>query len=247
MAKGPAKLEPMTAAKAAVKRNFSEAKIVFLAGSSIRADATETSDLDLVVIFDHLDHAYRMSFTHGGWPVEAFVHDPQTLAYFLEEIDSKNGFPALPAMVVESSEVTEPSALSREIRSQAQAVLDRGPPDLTVEEIENRRYMITDVIEDLRDPATLEELVSAGARFYPALADFYCRVRGEWSAQGKQIPRNLRRIDPIFAERYAQVFDALFVDRDAKGIIRLSEELLEPVGGTLFDGFRRDAPADWRR
>ena len=45
----------------------------------MRGQATETSDLDLVVVYERLEAAYRESFVHGGWPIEVFVHDPETL------------------------------------------------------------------------------------------------------------------------------------------------------------------------
>lgn len=58
---------------------YSEAKVIFLAGSIVRGEGTPDSDLDLVVVYEHLPNAYRESFYYGGFPVEAFVHDPQTL------------------------------------------------------------------------------------------------------------------------------------------------------------------------
>ena len=34
---------------------YSDAAVMFLAGSVVRGEGTKTSDLDLVVVFDHLD------------------------------------------------------------------------------------------------------------------------------------------------------------------------------------------------
>jgi predicted nucleotidyltransferase len=57
---------------------YRDASVIFLAGSIVRGESTPFSDLDLVVIFDKLPAAYRESFYFQGFPIEAFVHDPET-------------------------------------------------------------------------------------------------------------------------------------------------------------------------
>ena len=61
---------------------YKEAEAVFAAGSIVRGEGTPFSDLDLVVVYAELRCAFRESFRFGGYPVEAFVHDPATLEYF---------------------------------------------------------------------------------------------------------------------------------------------------------------------
>ena len=62
------------------------------------------SDLDLVVVFQKLENAYRESSRFDNWPVEAFVHDSETLNYFFQ-MDRVSGVPSLPNMVNEGVEV----------------------------------------------------------------------------------------------------------------------------------------------
>src|SRR5687768_5804590 len=80
---------------------FPEANVVFLAGSVVRGEATEYSDLDLVVIFEKVVAPRRESFIFEEWPVETFVHDPSTLEYYFKENDGKDGIPSLMQMVSE--------------------------------------------------------------------------------------------------------------------------------------------------
>jgi hypothetical protein len=87
------------------KERYPNAAAVFVAGSYLRGEATIYSDLDLVVIFDQLPSAYRESFRFGTFPIEAFVHDPETLRYFILEVDRASGIPALPQMIVEGIEI----------------------------------------------------------------------------------------------------------------------------------------------
>ena len=89
---------PIQAASEILKERFSEAKVIFLAGSALRGEQTPYSDLDLVVVYDKLAAAWRQSFIHKCWPV---VHDPETLTYFFWEMDRPLGVPSLAAMVAE--------------------------------------------------------------------------------------------------------------------------------------------------
>jgi predicted nucleotidyltransferase len=86
----------------------------FAAGSIVRGEGTSTSDLDLVVVYAQLSRAYRESFRFDGYPVEAFIHDPATLEYFVLEIDRPSGVPALSQMIAEGVEIPGPTALSRQ-------------------------------------------------------------------------------------------------------------------------------------
>ena len=103
----------IAAAKAIHSQRYAHAEITFLAGSLVRGEGTSTSDLDLVVVFKTLPEAYRESFRFGHWPVEAFVHDPQTLAYFFHKVDKPSGVPSLPTMVSEGIEIPQSSEFSR--------------------------------------------------------------------------------------------------------------------------------------
>ncbi|WP_418336537.1 nucleotidyltransferase domain-containing protein [Rhizobium gallicum] len=63
---------------------FDGYSFAFAAGSIVRGEGTENSDIDLVVVFERLDRVWRESFVDNGLPFEAFVHDPETLNRFFE-------------------------------------------------------------------------------------------------------------------------------------------------------------------
>lgn len=86
--------------KQILQKKYPNAEFAFLAGSYIRGEATAFSDLDIVVIFENLPNAYRESFYFQDFPVETFVHDPETLNFFFEQ-DAERGIPSLPQMVSE--------------------------------------------------------------------------------------------------------------------------------------------------
>lgn len=224
---------------------FPEAVAVFLAGSVMRGQGTETSDLDVVVLYPSLPSAHRESLVHQGWPVELFVHDPETLAYFFAA-DRQRGVPSLPAMVAEGFEMPGPTETSRYWKGEAQRLLDSGPPPWPQAELDAARYAITDVCDDLSSPRTSQHGMASACRLYEMLANFALRAHGRWSATGKSIPGQLERLEAGLAECYWQAFDQVFREQDPRPLLDLTERLLEPFGGRLFIEPPRPAPANWR-
>lgn len=226
---------------------FPQARVIFLAGSIVRGEGTPDSDLDLVVVFERLRCAYRESFYFGGYPVEAFVHDPETLNYFITERELKNGVCVMAQMVSEGIEIPESSELSLALKSLAASVINSRPPKLSEESLRHMRYNITNLIDDIRHPRSKAETVAAGTVLYDALANCYLRTNYFWTAKAKSIPRKLKLANPEFCARFCDGFEKLFADGQAEKVIALAEEILAPVGGFLFDGHRLDAPPDPRK
>ena len=239
--------EEIVATAGAIRaERYHDCVALFVAGSLVRGEGTANSDLDLVVVFPSLKAAYRESFRFAGYPVEAFVHDPETLEYFFVEVDRACGIPALPQMVAEGLEVPAANTLSQALKRRARTVLEAGPPALDAEGEARLRYVVTDVLDDLREPRSYQELLGSGAQLFEVLANYYFRSRGLWSARGKAIARGLIRNDPAFADAYHRAFEQLFKAADPSQVISLTERLLESRGGLLFDGYKSDAPEGWR-
>lgn len=225
---------------------YPDAHLIFLAGSLVRGEGTSYSDLDLVVIFDKLPNAHRESFHFQNFPVEAFVHDPETLNYFLYKIDRPSGIPSLAQMILEGIEIPQSDEMSQSLKQLATKVIQLRPPPLSDEDISKLRYNITNLVDDIREPRSEDELIAVGTELYGALADYYFRTNKLWSARGKSIPRILKQADAELFRRYCNSFAELFTSSQPAKVIALVEEILKPSGGFLFDGHRLDAPADWR-
>jgi hypothetical protein len=237
----------IAAATHVARERYPGALAVFAAGSLVRGEGTAHSDLDLVVVFRQLPNAYRESFFFGQLPVEAFVHDLETLNFFFFEIDRPSGFPMLPEMVAEGVEIPEPTADSQSLKRLASSVIAMGPPALSDAARARWRYEITDTLDDLRAPRSRDELVAAGSQLYQALADFYFRTNGRWSAKGKSIPRKLASTNRELADRYHLAFRKLFESGNVAPVVALADELLQDAGGPLFDGYKLQAPPEWRK
>lgn len=217
----------------------------FLAGSVAKGNAGPGSDIDAVLIHHHLPAAVRETHERQGVMVELFLHDPDTLAYFWEA-DRRQGKPSLARMVANGLPIAGDPALIEELKRQAQAVLDGGPPPLTEEELRTRRYSISDLAADLAQPRSAAEQLAIGSRLYIELADFTVRAAGSWTGSGKGLAKALLRLDPMLASAFEHAFGELFGDHDPAEVLALVDLCLEPYGGRFLAGDRRPAPADWR-
>jgi len=245
-AKADSREAPQVVAARILADRYPDADCIFLAGSVIRGQATDYSDLDIVVVYEQVERARRESFIYASWPVEVFVHDPQTLDYFFRKVDRVSGVPSLADMVANGIALPTVTAIAMQARRLAMAILEEGPPPWSDRETATSRYLITDLVDDIRDPRSHEELVAALTRLYPAVAEHFLRANGWWSAKGKSIPRRLRQADPDFAKAFDDAFRSGFEGRGADPVIGLCQRALEPSGGWLFDGHALDAPDDWR-
>jgi predicted nucleotidyltransferase len=226
---------------------YSDAAVILLAGSIVRGEDTAYSDLDLVVVFDKLPHAHVESFYYGGFPVEAFVHDSETLHYYMTEGDRASGACVMSQMVSEGIELLGPCELSKQLKELAASVVNEGPPQLSEDTLRQMRYAITNLIDDIRQPRSREETVAVATLLYSDLANFYFRANNLWTAKGKSIPRKLKAANPELYARFCGNFEKLFARGQTADVIRLTEEMLTPCGGFLFEGARRDAPPENRK
>lgn len=242
---GPTPAEALTIAEAVFHTRYGGAVFAYTAGSIMRGEGTYLSDIDLVVVFDHLEAARRESFTIDCVPIEAFVHDPETLAWFVNE-DVARGRPSILNMIVEGTIIGRERDRAEAVRADVSDRLANGPLPLSATALNALRYEITDAVDDLRADRTAGEAMAIGALLHPKLVELALRGRGHWNGAGKWAPRLLTKVDAGLASRFNTAFQALFTYGDGSPVIALAEAELAPHGGALFDGDRRVAPGSWR-
>jgi hypothetical protein len=239
------KPDPFSCAARLLQERHPNAVLAFVAGSIVRGEATRFSDIDLIIVYPRVEHAYRESLSFEGWPVECFVHDPATLRYFFEKFDAQGGDISLASMVMEGLLLPEGSALGLQLKELARAHVARGPAPWSAEQLLNARYMITDLVDDLRAFRNKTELLGTLGALHEHLAALHFRANGQWTAARKHIPRRLAKSDPALAERWTRAFEEAMAGQ-VNPVVALAEALLKPFGGFCFDGYKRDAPKDWR-
>lgn len=225
---------------------FPTSEVIFLAGSLVRGEGTKFSDLDIVVVFPKVECAYRKSFTFEGYLVEAFIHDIETLKYFITFNDYNHAKPFMANMINEGIEIPGKTSNSEKLKRYSKKVLEAGPPSLSKKELDKRRYAITNLLDDLRDCNKKDELMAIGVNLYDTLANFYFRTHGLWEGEGRSVVRNMKSFDFQFNEVFQSAFHQLFTLGSVNDLIKLSEQILEPHGGLLFNDFVEYADTSWR-
>jgi hypothetical protein len=240
------RFEPLPTIQKLIKERYPDAKAAFWAGSVSQGEGTSASDLDLIIVFEEVAHAYREAFIYDGWPIDAFIHDLETLRYFFKESRAGNGISGLSHMILNGREITNPGVFSENVKTLAQKVLNVGPAIWDQEQINKERFLITDVLDDIQYPAGRDEQIASAAWLLEALGQFYFRSQNKWCASGKSIIRYLKSDNPDLALEFTQAFERLFQTGHSAALELLVKKILEPYGGYLWDGFRSDAPKESR-
>ncbi len=237
MSLNPIEREEIAAAHAFLDAEFPHAGAAFLGGAYVRDEGTPWSDLDIVVIESERARPGRMNLVIDGWFFDVIVHSPMS-AFLAMQDEVLEGVPFTATLLAESVTLVE-SEIGETLLEEARSLVEAGPWPITSREVDELRFRITELVDDLREPRSMLELIGSAGELYDVFSNFVLRTRGEWPARGKWIARRIERIDPDFAHRFEYAFVRLSRHGHADDAIRIVEEILEPFGGFLYDGYHR--------
>jgi hypothetical protein len=229
------RMDPCKAAKLFSDENFPTSEIVLLGGSVIRGEATDTSDLDIVIIDETIYSAYRESLYAYGWPIEVFVHNKKTLVEFFKS-DCERARPSLPRMVAEAVVITD-NGYSSLLKKQAERLLNEGPPAWDSSMIRVKRYFLTDLLDDFIGSTNHGETIFIAGTLSESLHEFVLRTNRHWIGSSKWIVRALAAYNRDFAEEFVESFSRFYQTGEKENVISLADSVLKPYGGRLFEGF----------
>lgn len=229
------KTAPLEAARKFTAKYFPDCEAALLAGSAVRGEATTTSDLDIVVFDSNAPASYRESLIAFDWPVEVFVHNLTSYQAFFRS-DAERARPSLPRMVAEGI-VLQDSGVVEAIKREAQDLLAGGPAEWPASTIRTKRYFLTDTLDDFIGCADRAEGIFIAGTLAELLAEFELRTQGHWIGASKWILRSLKQYDRDFAGRFVAAFEDFYRNGNKQSIIELADDVMEPHGGRLFEGF----------
>lgn len=227
--------DPKNTAKRFIEINHPECEGAMLAGSCARGEATATSDLDIIILYEGENRAYRESLLFDGWPVEVFVYTGEAYQNFFAS-DAERGIPSLPRMASEAVVLKESPAVTKMI-SEASSIFGAGPLSWNKQKIDHNRYMITNLIDDFLDKEIGGEAYFLANTIVNDLAIFSLRTRQHWIGSGKWMFRELIGMDSTLANQFEQSLKAFYEQHDKQAIVQLADDCLEPFGGRLFEGY----------
>jgi hypothetical protein len=188
------------------------------------------------VIFDsNLQSAYRESLIEYGWNIEVFVHNLTSFKEFFKS-DCERARPSLPKMVSEGI-VLKDSGIMEAIKQEAKDLLAKGPAEWSAETIRIKRYFITDALDDFIGCSMRGEEIFIANTLAELVSEFVMRTNRQWIGTSKWVIRSLRNYDEKFADQFVNAFDIFYKTGHKEKIILMVDEILQPFGGRLFQGF----------
>ncbi|MBE4909734.1 nucleotidyltransferase domain-containing protein [Bacillus luteolus] len=228
-------INPFQAAEMFVNMYYPDCNGALLAGSVVRGEATDTSDLDIIVFDSKMDSSYRESSIKFGWHIELFVHNLDSYKSFFIS-DCERARPSLPRMVSEGFVLKDDGIISS-IKNEACLLLENGPEEWSSDIIRIKRYFITDTLDDfIGSEQRAEEIFIAGT-LAEMVSEFVLRTNKNWIGTSKWIYRSLKEYDKEFAKRFVDAFDCYYQTGEKHKVIQIVDSVLEPHGGRLFEGF----------
>ncbi|NME06656.1 MULTISPECIES: nucleotidyltransferase domain-containing protein [unclassified Psychrobacillus] len=234
------KSDPLVVAEHFVQQYFPHCLGAILAGSVVRGEGTSTSDLDIVIFDEHILTSYRESLYLEGWPIEVFAHSLSSYKQFFE-LDCERAKPSLPKMVAEGVVLKGQGVLSP-IQEEARVLLSNGPREWSKETITMKRYFLTDVLDDFIGCTNTQEELFVVHSLLDLANEFVLRTNRQWTGTSKWGYRALKQFDESFAIKFTEAFDAYYKHREKEKIVEIVDEMLQPYGGRLFEGFSLGKP-----
>lgn len=227
--------KPVEAAKMFIDEFSPQCQGAILAGSVVRGEATDTSDLDIVIFDNKISSSYRESLIQFGWPIEVFVHNLTSYQSYFDS-DVERARPSLPRMVAEGI-ILKDEGIVESIKIEAKKLLDKGPAEWSEETINFKRYFLTDTLDDFIGCKNRAEEIFIANQLAELASEFLLRTNRQWIGSSKWIVRALKQYDELFASRFVDAFDNYYRTGEKENVIKIVEEILAPFGGTLFEGF----------
>jgi predicted nucleotidyltransferase len=224
----------MDLARQLVLELYPEARAAWLGGSVVRGDASPTSDLDITVLLDGPPAPRRKSLEYGGWPVELFVHTEKSLRYFADK-DQLRRQPTMMRLVGESVVLVDTDGSGARLQQECLAEVAAGPEPLSVEELNQMRYGITDMLDDLVG-GTDDVRLAISTVLWQEAARLLLTGSGHWSGTGKGLLRELKAYDVAHGtDHAAKLLDGVRASDDR--LVVAVDDILAAYGGRLFSGF----------
>ncbi|MCS7479382.1 nucleotidyltransferase domain-containing protein [Umezawaea endophytica] len=232
-------MNAVRAARDLVVARFPDARAAVLGGSAWTERRTPLSDLDIVVILNGPTTTFRETTEHDGWVVELFCNTVESFAATVDRETAARRSPLL-HMVGESVLLVDRDGVGRKLQEESLARFRAGPPPLSAVESEDRRYVVTDLLDDLEGSSDPDESLFIATRLLTAVGELDLALRQRWQGHGKWLARHLRDADPQTCEDLVSGYRRLVTEGDATPLRQAATAVLDRAGGRMLTGYRRE-------
>lgn len=219
-----------------IAARFPAAAFAVIGGSTAAGTRTPTSDIDLLLLGADLfageqdSHAAVYEFENEIF--EVFAYTPDGFDHWARRGIAQHR-PTIVQILVDGIVLRGGAELDK-LRSGWREVLGAGP-NTDQAELATRRYLITNLLDDLRDTEDPLERQVIAASLFEKTGELMLITGHRWIGLGKYLPRRLREYDVERAERLS---DPL-LRGDLEAFADRVEAELERAGGRVQAGFVR--------
>ncbi|UPK74116.1 nucleotidyltransferase domain-containing protein [Nocardioidaceae bacterium SCSIO 66511] len=228
-------------AQSFVRANYPQALAAFLGGSSASGEATESSDLDVLVLLpdDWSATSFVETTLYEGQLVEAFVYGRNALESWLDK-GRRERRPVLDRLIGQGLPLV-PGLLGEQLAANSRSLLEAGPAPLDPDQLRLRRYSLSAVLDDIGDTSDTGVRAVAMAAAWKEAAELALLSSNCWVGTGKWLLRELRAHDDEF-DLVAWVDGG---GHDDHALLESCRAVLDSVGGFLQAGLvRGEKPSD---
>lgn len=98
------------------------------------------------------------------------------------------------------------------------------------------------MLDDFIDADHYDEALVTLMTLSLQIAEFTLRANKRWLGRGKGLIRELNKFDSALSANYIQAINSFVHMQDKQPFIRLVDQILDPHGGRLFEGFSLGKP-----
>lgn len=196
-----------------------------------------------MVVIDGSPAPYRETIKAEGWIVELFVHSRASLSFFYD-FDARTRTCTLARMCADGYVLRDTGDEAADVQFEARALIDSGPDELTSEELLQRRYRLTDLLDDLRGTSNETEVIFIAGQLIEMAGELALLSQRRWIGSGKWLARHLEEAPGDLGSRLARAMRALAATADKMPKIDVIDTVLQEAGGPITEGFIAHKPVD---
>ncbi len=124
------------------------------------------------------------------------------------------------------------------LAAQARKLTAAGPHPVSGEEIDDRRYAITDLLDDLAGSSDPSECLFVATELVRRTGELALAASGSWGGGGKWLARRLEATAPGLSTRLHHGLQEVLAGR-IEPLTAVVDDVLGQVGGRLWAGYER--------
>ncbi|MFE8887607.1 nucleotidyltransferase domain-containing protein [Pseudarthrobacter enclensis] len=230
-------MDPVSVARSFVAYAHPAAELSILGGSAGTGKATANSDLDIVILYPNGNSNYAETTRYQGWVVEAFVHTPDSVAFWYEK--ERAARCAVLGDICANGVLLTNRGGGESLQQGARDYMERGPEPLSSHERDIRRYDLSNSLDDLRGTTEPAERYAISTEVFCQVVELLLLHEGAWLGKGKWMVRRLEQLPQN--QLAAQLLSWASSKHDALELAEIASEVLRQAGGYVMEGFVRGA------